>query len=114
MEKLTPEFMRYEASVSTFIHDKIMTYCTRTIFERKQEYMQKYGISREFFIKVFNLYCSLSYMTVLRSIKKEKMSASVKHPPLGNETETAENKATGKGGRKKLDEDTKKAKTRNL
>ena len=49
-----------------------MNYCTKTIFIRKQEYMQKYNITREFFIKVFNLYCSLSFMTVLKKLKKSK------------------------------------------
>ena len=37
-----------------------------------EEYMQKFNISREFFIKVFNLYCSLSFMTVLRKLKKDQ------------------------------------------
>ena len=70
MAKLDPAYQRYQASLSAYILDKIMTYCTKTIFARKQEYIKKFNITRGFFIKVFNLYCSLSFMTVLRKIKK--------------------------------------------
>ena len=70
MVKLTPAYVRYELSLSSYILKKIMDYCTETIFTRKQEYMKKYKMSREFFIKIFNLYCSLSFMTVLSKIKK--------------------------------------------
>jgi len=69
MVKLTPSIIRYEMSLSSYILKKIMDHCTGTIFSRKQEYMQKYDMSRELFIKIFNLYCSLSYMTVLRKLK---------------------------------------------
>lgn len=65
MVKLTPAYLRYEASLSSYIHKEIMDYCTETIFSKKEEYMQNLGISRGLFIRVFNLYCSLSYMTVL-------------------------------------------------
>ena len=70
MQKLTPEYRRYEASLSAFILKRILDYCTQTIFTRMQEYMKKFKMSRELFIKIFNLYCSLSFMTVLRKIKK--------------------------------------------
>ena len=53
-----------------------MTHCTKSIFKRKQEYMEKYKISREYFIKVFNLYCSLSFMTVLRKLKKTQTGST--------------------------------------
>ena len=68
--------MRYEKSLSTYILDQIMTHCTKSIFKRKQEYMEKYKISREYFIKVFNLYCSLSFMTVLRKLKKTQTGST--------------------------------------
>ena len=68
MAKLNPEYQRYQVSLSTYILEKIMNFCTKTIFARKAEYMQKFNMSRDFFIKVFNLYCSLSFMTVLRKI----------------------------------------------
>ena len=46
--------------------------------------MEKFNISREFFIKVFNLYCSLSFMTVLRKLKKDQ------HGQTGNQHQEAE------------------------
>ena len=70
MAKMTPAYHRYQSSLGTFVLTGIMDYCTKTIFARKQEYMKKFNISRDFFIKVFNLYCSLSFMTVMRSASK--------------------------------------------
>lgn len=75
ISKLNPAYQRYQDSLSAYILEKIMTYCTANIFARKQEYIDKFNISRRFFIRVFNLYCSLSFMTVLRKIKKSQKGA---------------------------------------
>ena len=74
MVKLTPEYQRYQSSISSYILNKIMDYCTESIFTRKQYYIEKHDISLDFFIKIFNLYCSLSFMTVLSKMKKEEVS----------------------------------------
>jgi len=78
MSKLTPAYVRYEASLSSYILDKVMSHCTKTIFERKREYMDKYNMNRRVFIKVFNLYCSLSFISILRKLKKPNKKEKTK------------------------------------
>ena len=108
MVKLTPAYQRYQSSLSTYILNKIMNYCTKTIFMRKQEYIQKYNISREFFIKIFNLYCSLSFMTVIGKMKKIRPMESDKQPPEASGAKVSSPKS------KKGKEEKKVKKTRNL
>ena len=101
MVKLTPAYIRYEKSLSSYILNLIMEHCTKTIFSKKEEYMEKFKMSRGLFIKVFNLYVSLSYMTVLRSLKK-------------NQPGDSEAKEANKSFSKKDCKRTKKSATRNL
>jgi len=70
--KQTPNYIRYEQSLSSYIMNKVITHCTKTIFDRKLEYMKKFNMDRRIFIKVFNLFCSLSFMSILRKLKKSR------------------------------------------
>ena len=57
-----------------------MQYCTKNIFDRKNDYMTKYSMSRKNFIKVFNLYVSLSFISILRKLKKGQDGAAQPEP----------------------------------
>ena len=107
MSKLTPTWMRYENSLSGYILQKVMEYCTKTIFNRKRYYLDKYKMKRKTFIKVFNLYCSLSFISILRKLKKSQ-SGGPSATPQPSDSPSEPKKKAGKGG------EPEKKKTRNL
>ena len=74
-----------------------------------QDYLKKFKMSRVLFIKIFNLYCSLSFITVLRNIKKMRGQGSAEDQELASPKKSKKPKASGgitSSGKKDLQEGT--------
>ena len=63
------EEQKYEKSLSAYVLRKIMSYCSRTIFAKKEHYMETMKINMITFINIYILYCTLSFNTIMRKIK---------------------------------------------
>ena len=74
-----------------------------------QDYLKKFKMSRVLFIKIFNLYCSLSFITVLRNIKKMRGQGSAEDQEPASPKKSKKPKASGgitSSGKKDLQEGT--------
>ena len=64
MQQLNPAYQRYSKSLSIFILENTLKFTNENIFKHSAYYEKKHNLTRMEFIKIYNLYVSLSFITI--------------------------------------------------
>ena len=72
MQKLDPAYQRYSKSLSQYILSNTLKYTNEHIFKHSAYYEKKHNVSRSEFIKIYNLFVSLSFITIKNSLQKSE------------------------------------------
>lgn len=72
MQKLDPAYQRYSKSLSQYILQNTLKYTNEHIFKNSAYYEKKHNVSRSEFIKIYNLFVSLSFITIKNSLQKSE------------------------------------------
>ena len=76
MQKLDPAYQRYSKSLSQYILQNTLKYTNEHIFKNSAYYEKKHNVSRSEFIKIYNLFVSLSFITIKNSLQKSEAGSS--------------------------------------
>ena len=71
MQQLNPAYQRYSKSLSMYILENTLKYTNENIFKHSAYYEKKHNLTRMEFIKIYNLYVSLSFVTIKNKLQKE-------------------------------------------
>ena len=71
MQQLNPAYQRYSKSLSMYILENTLKYTNDNIFKKSAYYEKKHNLTRMEFIKIYNLYVSLSFITIKNKLQKE-------------------------------------------
>ena len=75
MHKLDPAYQRYSKSLSLYILQQTLKYTNEHIFKHSAYYEKKHNVTRSEFIKIYNLFVSLSFITIKNSLQKKNESS---------------------------------------
>ena len=76
MQQLNPAYQRYSKSLSMYILENTLKYTNENIFKHSAYYEKKHNLTRMEFIKIYNLYVSLSFVTIKNKLQKEQSGKS--------------------------------------
>ena len=76
MQQLNPAYQRYSKSLSIFILENTLKFTNENIFKHSAYYEKKHNLTRMEFIKIYNLYVSLSFVTIKNKLQKEQSGKS--------------------------------------
>ena len=85
MQQLNPAYQRYSKSLSMYILQNTLKYTNDNIFKKSAYYEKKHNLTRMEFIKIYNLYVSLSFITIKNKLQKEQSGTN-------NDTKNTEKK----------------------
>ena len=75
MHKLDPAYQRYSKSLSLYILQQTLKYTNEHIFKHSAYFEKKHNVTRSEFIKIYNLFVSLSFITIKNSLQKKNESS---------------------------------------
>ena len=78
MRELDPAYQRHSKALSTFILQNTLKYTNEHIYNKAGYYEKKHNMERREFIKIYNLFVSLSFITIKNSLQRNKEDASQK------------------------------------
>ena len=89
---MDPAYQRYSKSLSQYILQNVLKYTNKHIFKNLTYYEKKHDVTRSEFIKIYNLFVSLSFITIKNSLQKSEQ---------GGRKSQAQAQSKQKDGRKK-------------